>query len=520
MALLALSALAVSKSFVDYSTSGLENALTHLLLAAFYIACAAPRMSRGRILMLSLLAALLMLNRLDNSLLVMPVFAAVLWRARNIRPWLAVAAGLAPLAAWEVFSLLYYGFLFPNTAYAKLGLGVPRIELLQQGGFYLLDSIGNDPVTISLILIALLSPWIFGAPWHTPLAILLYLAYTVWVGGDFMSGRFLAAPFLCAVVHLARQPLAPRFSVGWAAAMGVVWMTGLAVPRPTILSNASFGDIKEDEAVPGSHVNDERRFYYRASGLLAAHRGVSMPDHRWLHIGEADQEHHIGLTVVGPAGFVGFSAGPTVHLVDRYGLADPLLARLPAQVPWQVGHFERSLPAGYAQTLINRKNLIEDPGVAAYYERLRIITEEPVWSGRRFRTILRMNLGGYESFLSSYGIVRTSLESVSAPKPNGGAWNSPGTLLLTLRGAVIAADKEQVGGRLEVSMSGNDHYLFRFFFKRRGVADLRIAQPLIDDGSLRTHTLTVPAGVRWDSLEVLPSEGDARYSLGHIRLLP
>jgi hypothetical protein len=302
--------------------------------------------------------------------------------------------------------------------------------------------------------------------------------------------------------------------------MGVVWMTGLAVPRPTILSNASFGDIKEDEAVPGSHVNDERRFYYRASGLLAAHRGVSMPDHRWLHIGEADQEHHIGLTVVGPAGFVGFSAGPTVHLVDRYGLADPLLARLPAQVPWQVGHFERSLPAGYAQTLINRKNLIEDPGVAAYYERLRIITEEPVWSGRRFRTILRMNLGGYESFLSSYGIVRTSLESVSAPKPNGGAWNSPGTLLLTLRGAVIAADKEQVGGRLEVSMSGNDHYLFRFFFKRRGVADLRIAQPLIDDGSLRTHTLTVPAGVRWDSLEVLPSEGDARYSLGHIRLLP
>jgi arabinofuranosyltransferase len=463
MALLALSALAVSKSFVDYSTSGLENALTHLLLAAFFVTCAPSVVSRRRMLMLSLLTALMMLNRLDISLLVMPTLAAVVWRARSLKPWLPLAAGLAPLASWEAFSLVYYGFLFPNTAYAKLGHGVPRIELLQQGGLYLLDSIGNDPVTVSLILSALLSPWIFGARRETPLGILLYLAFTVWVGGDFMSGRFLAAPFLCAVIHLARQPLAPRFSVGWAAALGVVWVAGLAVPRPTVLSNASFGDIEEGEAIPGSHVTDERRFYYRASGLLSAHRGVSMPDHRWLHIGEADQEYHVGLVVVGPAGFVGFSAGPTVHLVDRYGLGDPLLARLPAQVPWQIGHFERRLPAGYAQTLINRKNLIEDAGMAAYYERLRIITEEPIWSGRRFRTILRMNLGGYESFLSSYGVAKASLESASAAKSEGSAWNSPG---------------------------------------------------------LRLHALNVPEGVRWDSLAVLPSEGDARYSLGHIRLLP
>jgi hypothetical protein len=73
-------------------------------------------------------------------------------------------------------------------------------------------------------------------------------------------------------------------------------------------------------------------------------------------------------------------------------------------------------------------------------------------------------------------------------------------LLLPLRGAAIAADKEQVGGR--------------------EVADLRFAQSLIDGGRLRTHALNVPEGVRWDSLAVLPSEGDARYSLGHIHPLP
>ena len=38
MSVLALSTLALSKAFVDYSTSGLENPLTHLLLAGFFLA--------------------------------------------------------------------------------------------------------------------------------------------------------------------------------------------------------------------------------------------------------------------------------------------------------------------------------------------------------------------------------------------------------------------------------------------------------------------------------------------------
>jgi hypothetical protein len=69
-------------------------------------------------------AALIMLNRLDAGLLVLPALAvaamAGAWRA-TVR---AAAAGLAPLAAWHVFSLVYYGVPFPNTAYAKLQTGI------------------------------------------------------------------------------------------------------------------------------------------------------------------------------------------------------------------------------------------------------------------------------------------------------------------------------------------------------------------------------------------------------------
>ena len=38
--------------------------------------------------------------------------------------------GFLPLLCWEMFALLYYGFPFPNTAYAKLSHGLPRGELL------------------------------------------------------------------------------------------------------------------------------------------------------------------------------------------------------------------------------------------------------------------------------------------------------------------------------------------------------------------------------------------------------
>ena len=65
-------------------------------------------------------------------------------------------------------------------------------------------------------------------------------------------------------------------------------------------------------------------------------------------------------------GFIGYFAGPTVHIVDRYALADPLLARQPASSPekWRIGHFERDVPAGYIQTLRTGVNQIADSSLA------------------------------------------------------------------------------------------------------------------------------------------------------------
>src|SRR5205807_9972064 len=78
------------------------------------------------------------------------------WRVRRFAAIIGSAAlGLAPLALWLLFSLFYYGFPFPNTAYAKLDTNLDGWELARQGAQYFLDSLDRDPLTLVAIAFAL-----------------------------------------------------------------------------------------------------------------------------------------------------------------------------------------------------------------------------------------------------------------------------------------------------------------------------------------------------------------------------
>jgi arabinofuranosyltransferase len=524
MALLGLSTLGLSKAFVDYSTSGLENALTHLLLVLFFLVrpSAGGRTSAPRDLVtLSLLAALIMLNRLDAGLLVLPALAWIAWRSapagagvRGLlarRVWLPVALGMAPLVAWEAFSVIYYGFPFPNTAYSKIKTGIPESELLHQGFLYLLDSLHNDPLTLSVIGAALLSPFVAKLDRTMPAGIALYVVYVVWVGGDFMSGRFLGAPFLCAVMHLVRQDVR-ELSVAWVAPLALVWMAGLATsPRPTFWTGAAYGaDIERAAAIAPTGITDERRYYYPQSGLLNARRGVPMPNHKWIDMGHELAATGATFFSTDAAGFIGYAAGPGVHFIDKYGLGDALLARLPAEVPWRIGHFRRRVPDGYEETVRARRNLIRDPGVAAYYDRLQIIAAGPIWSAERFRTIAAMNMGRYERLIAAYGLARVPLDGVT----------QPGDLAMTLRGVEVVLPQPTRAGRIELSVSRNDAYRVLFINNGSVVGERSIDQPMTRDGSVRTHVVEVPNVREFDAIRIVPSRGDSVYHLGYLRVVP
>ncbi|HOI44639.1 MAG TPA: hypothetical protein PLX50_03395 [Candidatus Aminicenantes bacterium] len=378
-----------SKAFVDYSTSGLENPLTHLLLVSFVLVFLRGEFSSRRLFHLSFLAGLAACCRPDTILMYLPALVFAVIKSRDRKRARSVLLGFLPFILWETFSMIYYGFPFPNTAYAKLGTGISTPELVRQGGFYLLNSLRTDPLTLAALAAGTawacfrrnrrLLPIAFGA-W-------VYLAYVVRIGGDFMSGRFLTGPFFLAVLLLSQ--------VGWrrAAVFGssflIVAVAASLLPLAPIRSGPGYNR----ELLDRHGIADERGFYFPYSGLLASGRMGRAP----VIEKEAGLKARAagGVEVKYAIGFFGFFAGPGVHIIDPYGISDPLIARLPAvhNPRWRIGHFVRFIPRGYVRTLRHKEILLDDRNLGEYYRRLNLIVRGKLFSLPRLREIYYLNTG-------------------------------------------------------------------------------------------------------------------------------
>lgn len=425
-AALGLAAMALSNAYADFSTSGLENPLSHLLLfglLATYFALAegsraespparrAPVESGAHRLPASLparlpsrttaffLAALLMLNRPDTVVLAAPVLAHLAWRGPWRKTLREAALGFAPLAAWALFALVYYGFLQPNTAISKLNSSIPREELLGQGLVYLLDALQRDPLTPTVIAlgVALGLTRRNRAALFVAIGIALHLAYVVWVGGDFMAGRFLTLPFAAALALLSSRLFAIE-------ERGPIVVAAAAVGTLAFLSPYNpFRDGIRPKDLPASGIVSEREWFMEQTGLVVNLRRPEYRNHSWWIEGKKARDGADPIAVHANAGLFGYAAGPERHVVDLAGLTDPLLSRIRfVYIPhWRPGHLGRQIPAGYLETLRTGNNVIEDPHLRAYYTELRQVVRGPVWSLPRFRKIIELNLGKYDGELAA-----------------------------------------------------------------------------------------------------------------------
>jgi arabinofuranosyltransferase len=396
--------LIFSRAFTDYSTSGLEEALTYLILVWFfaryyYLDESARSKTPKGIGELTLIASLGVLNRLDIVLLYAPLLAWLLWKSRSWKSLGFAALGILPVIFWELFSLFYYGFPFPNTYYAKIHTGIAQGILFWQGLVYYLGTINFDPLTLlviafAFVLVITLRKWNF-----LPLlaGILLYMLYILRIGGDFMSGRFFAAPFLVAVIILVRLDLKRHELIGLGAALCAA---GLAFGVNPLASDASYRAAQ----LPASGVVDERGSYYADRGLLNYTVAKPFPDFPWNERGWQRYNDNFKVEVLDAIGMLGYQGGPYYHVVDKLALPDALLARLPiaGEKTWQIGHFRRKIPDGYLETLQSGKNQIADPNLAAYYDRLSIAFKSDVFTEGRLLEIWRLNTGYYDGWLKAY----------------------------------------------------------------------------------------------------------------------
>ena len=515
--------LLFSLAFVDFSTSGLENPLSNLLLLGFVTVFLDNRIDRQRWLtLLCGIGSLLYLTRPDAVLIVLPLLGLACWKVRRLGAILrSLAIGSVPAIGWTLFSLVYYGFPFPNTAYAKLATGIDPRELRAQGLLYLLDSLDRDPITLTTIAIVAVIAAVQRtlAPRLLALGVGLYLWYVVSIGGDFMTGRFLSLPLFASVLLMSRLPGGSRSVWGTTAVILLaIGSTGAHVP---IWSNSRYGDA----APKPSGVVDERAVYFRDHSLALAKRGT-FRDPDWPSTKPTGPTTHV-VDTCGLMGTSGLEFGPYIYLLDECALADPLLARLPAifNQEWRTGHYRRMIPEGYRESLETSSNQLRDPELHRFYDQLRIVTRsDRLFSRERLAAIVAMNLRTHDHEINSQfyrhaGSV-TSLDQLSALRQPGTPGDADGNRTLTLPLAIACPPKR--GRRyLDVTLDSDDRYLLTFLSGSRVVSQLDLG-PIPEyrrHSGLTDYTIDVPGRARhdgFDTIVVSPLAGDNHYAIGHL----
>lgn len=426
--------LTASNSYMDFTWSGLHNPFGYATLVGFLIfwqqlwyGQEAPGKDRA-LLALAALAGLAPLFRHDFALIVWPPLFYALWELRRACPRRilvgAVVLLLLPLAAWTAFSLLYFGFPLPLTAYSKLGSGLSRAVSLQNGLHYYLFTLRNDPPVLPIIFAALV--WLVsrnGASRALASGAAGHLFYTLYTGADYMGGRFFTYPYLLAVVVLVdqweeitttirarfagrknararrrdrKQQLAAPPAAWWQgapmpAAFAVLWM--VALPHTPLRSPLAYHKVDPTEA---AGISDERSAYHRGTSIMdyvAFRRGDAeiYPDHPSSRLGKIIARSPVPVIHLCDMGMAPFFARTDQKLIDVYGYSDVLQARLPG-LNSRPSHVMRRLPDGYLESIAADEARIADGQLNRYYEQLRLVTQsENLFADGRLAAILTIN---------------------------------------------------------------------------------------------------------------------------------
>ena len=397
---LAIAILAVSRAFTDYSSSGLENPLVHLLICLYVWFWLSERPLQQRFFAASLIYGLVYITRPDGIFLLTPASAYLLYQMfKQKQAWFKSSLlALLPVIAWETFSIIYYGTPVPNTALAKVNIDYERFVLLTQAYHYFKFNLQNDPLTSAGIILAIVSA-LFNRRLLTKLlaaGLVIQLLYICYVGADYMMGRFLSPAILMSVLILIlNQYRMVRHEQVQAALVSALLLLTAMVQLPyTLIPNRGFKNTQIDDA----GIADERGFYYQNLGLipvLTKHQGIYPP----LKLRNGPKPFIPEDTVVFSCviGQSIWGLPHTLYAVDPLALSEPFLSRLPARNGARVGHYERAFPEGFVDSKRTGQNRLANPTLKALYADVELVTRGELWAAERWAAIWRLNSGHYKN---------------------------------------------------------------------------------------------------------------------------
>lgn len=336
----ASTALLFNFSFSSYLSGGLETPLQTLLFLLTLVLASFSDKRRWMLAVQSVIFGLLILNRMDSGLLVLATalyytYFVVTYNSSNfdklIRMGLLSVPGLVIISIWIVWKYNYYGDVVPNTYYAKIGANSSSVLIWAKGlafviffaaAYFLLPSllllVKWRQVTFILRKIKFQIDFIVLAV----LIVLLYNAYFIYVGGDFMEFRF--------QVPLMPIYLLLMFSV--VSRLELVRLFTILLVVSSILYSVLFkGAISGFESI----------------SYLKNH--ISMERQDWRGIGEELREmfgNEAVTIAVSPAGAIPYFSG--LRTIDMLGLNDVWVAKNGLKYKNTPGHYKIA-PLSYLQ---------------------------------------------------------------------------------------------------------------------------------------------------------------------------
>ena len=356
---LGLLVIAALRPMWDFASSGLETGLVFAWLGVCFLLLvrvfAEP--ARARPALTAVAIGLGPLVRPDLAIFAAGFALALLLAPQGFSRRHRVRLLLWMLAlpvTYQLFRMGYFASLEPNTAIAKeagasnwgrgwaylkdfVGPYALLLPLLALFAYVAIEARGSARIPRRLLLLGV-APVVCG---------LLHALYIVRVGGDFMHARMLL-PSLFGVL-LPVTVIVPRAG-GWRLAVALLVVPWAVVCAATL--RAPYAN-----RLSSGPVDDERAFYVAYS--KNAHP-ITLHDYRlmsWARDGQAlhalaEDDRALVLrfpllryqplrpngppaasaptpvvTGAGTVGLIGYAAGPHVHVVDEFGLADPIAAR-------------------------------------------------------------------------------------------------------------------------------------------------------------------------------------------------
>ncbi|MBF4454672.1 hypothetical protein IRT38_04575 [Acinetobacter sp. SK-43] len=384
-----------SRAVIDFSSSGLENSLSHFLVIFFFYILYFKQKSKYFFLILSLILSAMFLNRMDLIIpfiaLAVYIFFIQSYKDKRLKFSLAQGMiGFIPVILWSLFALYYYGSFFANSVIAKTNIGLPRVQLQIQGFSYLYYNFLHDPLT-SIIIYSTLIYTIFSKDKVNKilgLGLFLYLVYLINVGADYMYGRFLTIPFMISLCVLSK---AIKLTIKQYDIITIFLLLFL-------IFNFYYYMLKQQISTTNYNFADERQFYYRTTGLIPKISGKALPiEYHFVEtkaLFESTSDEPIIMGTMGFHGYLMAKYHPSKHIIDELGLTDPFLAAHPLRYGyWRIGHFVRLIPQEYFKSVLLQQNLITEPNDRTVLNQIWLISRAPLNTPQRFQAIKDYNTG-------------------------------------------------------------------------------------------------------------------------------